>query len=362
MTDPARDLAFAYAPAPSARRAAMLADVRRGLCASQKELPPKYFYDTRGSELFEEITRLPEYYLTRSERALLERWMPDVVGALRPRSLVELGAGSAAKTRTILDAMLAARAAGVTYVPVDVSADFLADVARALRAEYPRLRVVPAIADIGATLRLPVDLPGPTLFAFLGSTIGNFAPDEAVRLLRRVRHEMGAGDRFLLGVDLRKNVEEIEQAYNDARGVTAEFNLNMLRVVNAELGSDFDPAAFRHYAFYDVELDRIEMHLIARRAHSVRIPGLGAVRFHTGESIRTEISCKHDRASVEEMFAASGLSIDRWITDDEHRYALVLGCAADEDGATAHDESAMRASALPGSHRGARTKNGGFGT
>jgi L-histidine N-alpha-methyltransferase len=301
----------------------MLAEVRSGLLRAQKEIPPKYFYDTRGSELFEEITRLPEYYLTRAERALLVRWMPEVIGAIRPRSLVELGAGGAGKTRIVLDAILSASRAA-TYVPVDVSAEFLERVAHDLRADYPRLRVTPSIADIGVDLPVPADLPGPTLFAFLGSTIGNFAPGEAVDLIRRVAGAMAAGDSFLLGVDLRKNVEQIELAYNDARGVTAEFNLNMLRVLNRELSATFDLADFRHYAFYDHEYDRIEMHLIARRAHTVSVPGIGAIRFRAGESIRTEISCKYDRESVDALLAPAGLAVERWITDGGRQYALAV--------------------------------------
>lgn len=304
----------------------MLADLREGLSRPQKELPPKYFYDTRGSELFEEITRLPEYYLTRTERALLERWMPEWTAALRPRALVELGAGSAAKTRIVLDAMEAADR-GATYVPVDVSAEFLADTAAGLRAEYPGLDVVPAVADITEDLDLP-GLPEPTLFAFLGSTVGNFAPGEAVALLRRVREAMRPGDRLLMGVDLRKDPARIEAAYNDAQGVTAEFNRNMLLVLNREAGTDFDPDAFEHRAFYNRDDHRIEMHLVASAPQTVHVPGMDPVRFAAGESVRTEISCKHDRASVEEMFSAAGLAVERWETDPDGLYALVLGSPA----------------------------------
>lgn len=308
----------------TARIAEMLAELREGLARPQKELPPKYFYDVRGSELFEEITRLPEYYLTRTERALLERWMPAWTAALRPRSLVELGAGSAAKTRIVLDAM---RAAGeeVTYVPVDVSAEFLADTAARLRAEYPGVEVVPAVADISAEFELPAGLPAPTLHAFLGSTIGNFAPDQAVALLRRVRAAMRPSDRFLMGVDLRKDPARIEAAYNDARGVTAEFNRNMLRVLNREAGADFDVDAFEHRAFYDRDAHRIEMHLVSPDARTVTIPGVGGIGLRAGESIRTEISCKHDRESVARMFAAACLGVEAWETDPDGLYALVLG-------------------------------------
>ena len=304
----------------------MLAELRDGLSRAQKELPPKYFYDERGSELFEEITRLPEYYLTRTERALLERWMPAWIGRLRPRTLVELGAGSAEKTRIILDALRVEVGFGA-YVPVDVSADFLEDTAIRLSADYPTLEVVPVVADMTAEFALPPGLPGPTLHAFLGSTIGNFAPDDAVALLRGVRGRMRPGDGFLMGVDLRKDPAVIEAAYNDAAGVTAEFNRNMLRVLNAAAGADFDPAAFDHRAFYHRELHRIEMHLVARAPQRVRIPGVGEVRVEAGESIRTEISCKHDRASVEAMLTAAGMRLTEWETDAAGLYAILLAAA-----------------------------------
>jgi L-histidine N-alpha-methyltransferase len=304
-------------------QAGMLAELRDGLSRPQKELPPKYFYDERGSELFEEITRLPEYYLTRTERALLERWMPAWIGSLRPRALVELGAGSAEKTRIVLDAIVSAVGAAA-YVPVDVSADFLEATALRLTADYPSLQVVPVVADMTAEFALPPGLPEPTLHAFLGSTIGNFAPDEAVALLRGVRARMRPGDAFLMGVDLRKDPAVIEAAYNDAVGVTAEFNRNMLRVLNALAGADFDPEAFDHRAFYHRGLHRIEMHLDARTPQVVTIPGVGEVRIAAGESIRTEISCKHDRASVAAMLAAAGMGLAEWETDADGLYAILL--------------------------------------
>jgi L-histidine N-alpha-methyltransferase len=306
--------------------AGMLAEVRDGLSRAQKELPPKYFYDERGSELFEEITRLPEYYLTRTERALLERWMPAWIGTLRPRALVELGAGSAEKTRIVLDA-IASAVGRAAYVPVDVSADFLEATALRLAAEYPSIEVVPVVADMTAAFARPPGLPGPTLHAFLGSTIGNFAPDDAVALLCGVRGRMRPGDGFLMGVDQRKDPAVIEAAYNDSAGVTAEFNRNMLRVLNAAAGADFDPAAFDHRAFYHRELHRIEMHLVARAPQSIHIPGVGEVRVDAGESIRTEISCKHDRPSVEAMLAAAGMRLTEWETDADDLYAILLAAA-----------------------------------
>lgn len=302
---------------------AVLREVAEGLSRPQKELSPKFFYDERGSQLFEEITRLPEYYLTRTERSLLERWMPEWIGGLAPRALVELGAGSAEKTRIVLDA-IAAAAESAVYVPVDVSAEFLDQTAARIRAAYPSIDVVPVVADITDDYALPAGLPHPTLHAFLGSTIGNFAPDEAVRLLRRVRGRMSETDRFLMGVDLRKDPARIAAAYDDAAGVTAEFNRNMLRALNAMTGADFDADAWEHRAFYNRDTHWIEMHLVSPRAHSVSIPGAGTFRFAAGETIRTEISAKHDRASVDALFAAADLSVERWMTDDGGLYGITL--------------------------------------
>jgi L-histidine N-alpha-methyltransferase len=301
----------------------ILSEIRAGLDQPQKELPPKFFYDERGSELFEAITRLPEYYLTRAEAALLARWMPSWMEDLGPAALVELGAGSAVKTHAILDAM---RATARVYVPVDVSADFLDDTAERVSGAYPGLEVRAVAADFTAAFPLPA-LPGPVLHAFLGSTIGNFPPDEAVALLRATRLRMGSADRFLMGVDLRKDPARIEAAYNDAAGVTAEFNRNMLRVLNALTGADFAPGEFEHRAFYNGAEHRIEMHLVPSRAQTVTVPGAGRWTIAAGESIRTEISCKHDRPSVDAMFAAAGLRIERW-EDEDGLFAILLGASA----------------------------------
>ena len=301
----------------------MCAEVRQGLSCPQKELPPKFFYDTYGSELFEQITSTPEYYPTRTERGLLEALMPRWVRELRPVGLLELGAGSAGKSRIILDAM---RAAGTlhSYVPVDVSAEFLAETARRLRAEYPGLRVTPAVADITVPLAPPTGLQRPALFAFLGSTIGNFPDADAVTLLRRVADLMQPGDRFLMGADLIKNRDPLEAAYNDDGGVTAEFNLNVLRVLNRDLGADFALDGFRHRAFFNAVEARIEMHLVSTRSQTVRVPGAGSFAFKPGETIRTEISRKFDRATLDRMFAAAGMRIERWETDAAGWYGLML--------------------------------------
>jgi L-histidine N-alpha-methyltransferase len=300
----------------------MLAEVREGLARPQRELPPKYFYDTRGSQLFEEITRLPEYYLTRAEREILDAWVPALVADLRPASFIELGAGNGEKARIVLDAMTGA--GGVAYMPIDVSAGFLETVADDLGAEYPALDIRPIAADMTLSLPIPSDIERPALFALLGSTIGNFDESHAVRLLRRVRRAMMPDDRFLLGVDLRKDVATLEAAYNDAAGVTADFNRNMLRVLNRELGADFDPEQFAHRAPYVVRESRIEMHLVARAPQVVTIPDAGVYTFAAGEHILTEISCKYDRGSVERLAATAGLGIYEWRTDARSRFALAL--------------------------------------
>lgn len=309
------------------QRDELLADVIDGFSRPNKQLSPKYFYDERGSELFEEITRLPEYYPTEAERSLLKRWAPDLVSELQIQTLVELGAGSANKTRVILDAMRDT-GFGKAYVPVDVSGDFLASVTEELRTEYPSLNIVPAVADITADFVLP-ECEHPTAIAFLGSTIGNFDLHEAIRLLERCAKLLRPGDCFLLGCDLRKPVERLEAAYNDSKGITAEFNLNILRVINAKLGANFNPAYFRHRAFYNPDAHRIEMHLYANFAHSVSVPGLGPVTFAEGESIRTEVSYKYNREVIAELFESAGLSLDRWMTDDQGLFALGLGRRAE---------------------------------
>lgn len=302
---------------------ALLREVAEGLSRPQKELSPRFFYDERGSRLFEEITRLPEYYLTRTERSLLLRWMPEWIGDLAPRALVELGAGSAEKTRIVLDAIAAASGSAV-YVPVDVSAEFLEQTAERIRSAYPAIDVVPLVADMTEPFALPDGSPQPTLHAFLGSTIGNFEPGPAVELLSRVRGRMSETDRFLMGVDLRKDPARIEAAYDDSAGVTAEFNRNMLRVLNATMGADFDVDAWEHRAFYNRDAHWIEMHLVSARDQSVSIPGAGTFRFAAEETIRTEISAKHDRASVDAMFADAGLAVERWETDADGLYAITL--------------------------------------
>ena len=308
-------------------RQQMVVDVRQGLTRSPKQLSPKYFYDERGSELFEEITQLPEYYLTRSERLLLEQRISEIITVVRPCSLVELGAGSATKTRIILDEMRTSGCAEC-YVPVDVSKDFLEATAIQLRADYIDVQIIPVVSDITEPFALPA-IASPTLVAFLGSTIGNFPREQAVRLLSHIAGEMGPTDRFLLGADLIKDQAIINRAYNDSRGVTAAFNLNVLERLNRELGADFPVGDYEHRAFYSSEQHRVEMHLIARRAHKVMIPEIGEISFEKGESIRTELSYKYDRPMLEDILAASGLALEKWLPADDHSFALALARAED---------------------------------
>ena len=328
MTDGAGGLGGSQVVADAGRVEESRREVLAGLRRPDKRISSKFHYDERGSELFEQITRLDEYYLTRSERALLVEWMPTWVRDLRPATLVELGAGSADKSRIVLNAMVE-HGSGVVYVPIDVSADFLNDTARQLHEEYPALAIVPKVADIMEPIGLPAELPGPRWLAFLGSTLGNFESSESVQLLERIAAGMGSQDRFLLGIDLRsgplKSVERIELAYDDPPGITSAFSLNVLNVLNHEVGSDFDVESFRHRSFYNVEEGRIETFLDSIREQVVRFPAGEEVHFAEGEAMRTEISSKYDRATIDELFDRAGLVVDQWVEDERGYYALVLG-------------------------------------
>ena len=258
-----------------------------------------------------------------SPEAILERTAPSLVRVVRPTALVEFGSGSAAKTRVLLDAMAEA---GLLrgYAPIDVSESVLTDSARVLVADYAGLRVVGVLGDF----ELPFELPFGAerrLVAFLGSTIGNLTERQAVAFLHRIADGLHDEDAFLVGFDLVKDPRRLERAYNDARGVTAEFNLNVLRVLNRELGADFDLSAFRHLAFYDPEKSRIEMHLVSTREQTVRLEALDLrISFREGETIRTELSHKYTRTSAERLLAAGGLRLSRWETDPETLFALAL--------------------------------------
>lgn len=304
--------------------AAVHAELRAALTGSPRSIPSKYFYDDVGSELFERICELPEYYPTRTEAALLEQVAAAIAEQSGARELVELGSGAARKTRRLLDAMSAV-GAELKYVPVDVSAGMLRRTAEELTREYPRLVVHGLVADFMTDLG---ELPegGRRLVAFLGGTIGNLDPErEAVDFLRHVRRSMAAEDCFLLGTDLIKDLATLEAAYNDSLGVTAEFNRNILRVVNARFGGDFDPAAFEHLAFYDRENDWIEMRLLASRAQRVRVAALDLdLELVAGEPIRTEISAKFDRPKVERLLERGGFRLSSWFVDPANAFALSL--------------------------------------
>ncbi|MEU0742117.1 L-histidine N(alpha)-methyltransferase [Streptomyces sp. NPDC006134] len=300
--------------------AALRADVLEGLTGTPKTLPPKWFYDARGSELFERITELPEYYPTRAEREILAARAGKIAAAAGARTLVELGSGSSEKTRYLLGALTGLR----VYVPVDVSESALTGAGRALAAERPELEVHALLADFTAGLTLP-DTPGPRLVAFLGGTIGNLLPAERAAFLASVRALLSPGDALLLGTDLVKDEGVLVRAYDDAAGVTAAFDKNVLAVVNRELGADFDPAAFDHVALWDAEREWIEMRLRSRTAQTVKVPALDlAVDFAAGEELRTEVSAKFREEGVRGELATAGLELTHWWTDGGGRFALSL--------------------------------------
>jgi L-histidine Nalpha-methyltransferase len=305
---------------------ALRADALSGLTAEPKSLPPKWFYDAQGSALFEKITELPEYYPTRAEREILHATAAEIAGRTRARTLVELGSGSSEKTRLLLAAL---RAAGTLrcYVPVDVSEPALVAAGDALSAEYPGLDVRAVVSDFEEHLGFPAedDAPAPRLVAFLGSTIGNLLPDQRVGFLARVRAGMRAGDSFLLGTDVIKDPAALVAAYDDESGVTAEFNKNVLAVLNAELGADFDRDAFEHVAVWDADAEWIEMRLRSLVGQTVRLPAIGlTVSFAAGEEMRTEVSAKFRRSGVQAELADAGFRMTSWWTDTAAQFGLSL--------------------------------------
>lgn len=303
--------------------AALRADVLNGLTRHPKTLPPKWFYDARGSELFEEITRLPEYYPTRAERKILAARAEEIAAASGARTVIELGSGSSEKTRHLLDVLPELH----SYVPVDVSESALTGAADSLLAEHPGLSVHALIADFTGGLALP-GTPRPRLVVFLGGTIGNLLPEERAAFLRSVRSLLTPGDALLLGTDLVKDEETLVAAYDDAAGVTAAFNKNVLNVVNRELGADFPLGDFDHLAVWNPRDRWIEMRLRARRALSVKIRELDlVVPFEAGEELRTEVSAKFRQEDVREELAAAGMRLTQWWTDSAGRFALSLATA-----------------------------------
>ena len=298
-------------------------DARAGLTASPKSLPPKWFYDERGSELFDKITRLDEYYLTRAERSILSAAAGQIAAASGADTLVELGSGSADKTRLLLDAL---RDAGPlrSYVPVDVSEAALVGSARRTQAAYPGLAVWPVVSDFEEHLGLPAG-QGRRLVAFLGSTIGNLVPAQRATFLASLRARMRAGDALLLGTDLVKDPAVLLAAYDDHAGVTAAFNKNILSVLDTELGADFDPDAFEHVAIWDPAAEWIEMRLRSRFRQEVTLPGIGLrVTFEAGEQMRTEVSAKFRRSGVASELASAGFEMRSWWTDTAGQFGLSL--------------------------------------
>jgi L-histidine N-alpha-methyltransferase len=295
-------------------------DVLDGLTRPFKEIPPKHFYDARGSDLFEQICELPEYYPTRTERSILEAHADLIAERTGAAELVELGAGYATKTRILIDALPLER-----FIPVDVSETTVRECARQLVDEYPALSVHGVVGDFERHL---VHLPeprGPRMVAFLGGTIGNFPPGSRRRFLRSIGRTLGDDGWLLLGTDLVKDPAVLEAAYDDAAGVTAEFNLNVLRVMNRELGCDFDLDGFDHVAFWDAEREWIEMRLRSRRRQTVRFPDLDlTVHFAQREELRTEISAKFTPTRITGDLAAAGLELVEWLTDPDELFALSL--------------------------------------
>jgi L-histidine N-alpha-methyltransferase len=324
-----------YRLPPDYRAASLRADALAGLTATPKSLPPKWFYDAQGSALFEKITELPEYYPTRAERSILRAAAAEIARLSQARVLIELGSGSSEKTRLLLSAL---RSEGTleAYVPVDVSESALVGAEEALAAEFPGLAVHAVVSDFEQYLGLEQppsghdaasgeNTAGPRLVAFLGSTIGNMVPVERAAFLRRVRASLRPGDSFLLGTDLVKDVAVLVAAYDDSAGVTAAFNKNVLAVLNAELGADFDLDGFEHVAVWDPANEWIEMRLRATAEQRARVRDLDLdVRFGAGEEMRTEVSAKFRRAGVEAELATAGLAMRAWWTDAGERFGLSL--------------------------------------
>lgn len=298
-------------------------DVRAGLTSRPKTLPPKYFYDALGSQLFEAICLLPEYYLTRAETEIFERHAAEVTAQMPvPVTVVELGSGSSIKTRLLIEALLA-RQGELHYQPIDISASILNHSAEKLLGDYPDLRITAQVNDYTRGLGSIARRSGEqVLVLFLGSNIGNYTPEEACALLGEIRQALRAGDGLLLGADLKKSRDALEPAYDDALGVTAAFNLNLLLRINRELGGDFDPARFKHRAVFNEEQSRVEMHLVSLAGQKVNIRGLGLqVEFQAGETIHTENSYKYDLSWLAALAEEAGFKPAKTWLDSEKRFS-----------------------------------------
>jgi dimethylhistidine N-methyltransferase len=304
---------------PASAVSEFAADVLAGLTAVRKRLSPKYFYDRAGSELFERITELPEYYPTRCDIGILTEHAEDIAALIPARAaMIEFGSGSSAKTRIVLCRAKAL----IAYVPVDISAEFLRQQADALRREYPTIAMLPVVADFDKPFRLPAAVEKlPRVGFFPGSTIGNFEPHEAANLLRNAARILGKGASFIVGVDLVKDTRILQKAYNDSAGVTAQFNLNLLARINRELGGKFDLASFEHHAFYNRERSRIEMHLASLKRQRVRLLG-ECIDFRAGETIHTENSYKYSVEAFRAMARGAGWSPTAVWTDPKQYFSV----------------------------------------
>lgn len=322
----AAPVTVSYLSRPRDRRAQMIDEVRVGLTAFRKHLPSKYFYDARGSELFEEITRLPEYYLTASETEILATHADRLMAIARPDELVELGSGSSKKTVMLIEAM--SRSGGRRYVPIDISEDTLRSAAKELCTTYDWLEIDALVGDYLADLP-GVRRRGRRLIIFLGSTIGNYTPTLRHSLFRAVAGSMRSGDHFLLGVDLVKDTETMIRAYDDQAGVSAEFNKNILHVVNRELDGDIPVEAFEHVTRFDTASSCMAQSLRSTSHVVANIRALDlAVTFEEGEEIHTEVSCKFTKDVIASEFEASGMELSSWMPDSRDYFALALGAIA----------------------------------
>ena len=312
---------------PAESDALMAAEVRASLAETPRRLPSKYFYDERGSILFEQITGLPEYYLTRAEEGLLDANAQQIAERTQPTDLIELGSGSAKKTERLIESGLQAGSLR-RYIQVEVSEEMAQHAAGRVAERFPELEVHAVIGDFSKDLGRVPQCERP-LVAFLGSTLGNFPEEEARDLLSLVPQVLDDDGSLLLGTDLVKEPQVLEAAYNDSQGVTADFNRNVLRAVNERLGADFDPECFQHVSRYNGRLERIESSLQATERQSVRIDAIDVdLEFEAGESIQTEVSCKYTKETLGLLLEASGLELTDWFTDTDERYALSLSKAA----------------------------------
>jgi L-histidine N-alpha-methyltransferase len=321
VTAPGRAVDRRRHPRETTVTPALRDEALRGLMAHRKTLPPKLFYDATGAELFERITTVPEYYVTRAELEILNERAADIAAFAGPRAaLIEYGSGAGVKIRILLDAMRDVAA----YVPIDISAEQLSRVAREIGADYPELAVHPVAADYTRPLELPALPPHAMRLGFFpGSTIGNFHPDEAAAFLRQIRHTVGDQGALVLGVDRVKDAATLNAAYDDAAGVTAAFNLNLLRRLNRELEADFDLGRFTHHAFFNARDRRVEMHIVSLDDQTVNVGGM-LIPFTAGETIWTESSYKYDRPSLDRLATKAGFAVSQLWTDRAERFWVVL--------------------------------------